>query len=356
MSQNQVFVDYAVNYLSSLAAEHEEVTHAYHLQIRRLASRPGLDTLRPVMFVEVLQEVLEDDQQEAKIRSAAFAALLAYLWRWRDYQRFRQVFDSYHDTFVEISLSLVALYQGMYDLSRISYPGGRQQAMESARIAKEKMPRMPGALNLFAEVIAIASERGDVADADLDQAMEAIERAIDIDPRYAKYYSNRARILAVKGRFDESYRDIDKAIELETSEYDEYLLRIANYESIRTSIQLMERSVEINRQAEAMRQEQERASKQLGSMRGETLTLLGLLAAVIAFVVPSVQLVSNLQSAEAGLLMTFMAGLILVVFGAFMELIQPGERWQRKGVLVVSIGLSMVLLASLVLWSGIVPE
>lgn len=356
MSQNQVFVDYAVNYLISLATEHEETSHEYHLQILRIPSRPGLDTLRNVTFMEVLEEIIEDEEQEAKVRSTAFAALLAYLWRWRDYQRFRQVFDSYHDIFVESSPSLVALYQGMYDLSRISNQGGRQQAMKSARDAKEAMPRMPGALNLFAEVIAIANERGDATDADLDQAMEAIQRAIDIDPEYAKYYSNRARILAVKGRYDESYRDVDKAIELETSEYDEYLLRIANYESIRTSIQLLERSVEINRQSDAMREEQERASKQLGSMRGETLTLLGLLAAVIAFVVPSVQLVSNLQSAEAGLLMTFMAGLILVVFGSFMELIQPGERWRRKGVLVVSIGLSMVLLASLILWSGIVPE
>lgn len=356
MSQNQVFVDYAVKDLSSLTAEHEEITHAYHLQIRNLSSRPGLDTLRPATFVDVLQEVIENEEQEENIRSAAFAALLAYLWRWRNYQQFRQVFDSYHDTFVDISPSLVALYQGMYDLSRISNQGGRQQAMKSARDAKEAMPRMPGALNLFAEVIAIASERGDVADADLEQAMEAIERAIDIDPGYAKYYSNRARILAVKGRYDESYRDIDRAIELETSEYDEYLLRIANYESIRASIQLLERSADINRQADAMRQEQDRASNQLSSMRGETLTLLGLLAAVIAFVVPSVQLISNLQSVEAALLMTFMAGLILVVFGAFMELIQPGERWRRKGVLVVSIGLSMILLASLVLWSGIVPE
>ncbi len=356
MSQNQAFINDAVDFLSSRATAHEEISHEYHLQIRRISTHSGLDVLPPGMFVDVLREIMEDEEQEGNIRSAAFAALLAYLWRWRNYQEFRKTFDKYRDLFVDISPSLVALYQGMYDLSRISNQGGRQQAIKSARDAKEAMPRMPGALNLFAEVIAIASERGDVADADLDQAMEAIERAIGIDPKYAKYYSNRARILAVKGRFDESYRDVDKAIELETSEYDEYLLRIANYESIRTSIQLMERSVEINRQADAMKEEQERASKQLGSMRGETLTLLGLLAAVIAFVVPSVQLISNLQSAEAGLLMTFMAGLILVVFGAFMELIQPGERWRRKGVLVVVIGLSMVLLASLVLWSGIVPE
>lgn len=356
MSQNQAFINDAVEYLSSLSGSREETAHEYHLEIRRLPSRPGLNLMPPGMFVEVMQEIIEDDRQEAKVRSAAFAALLAYLWRWRDYQQFRKAFDSYQEYFVNTSPSLVALYRGMYDQSQVSKQGGRQQALKSAQAAKEAMPRLPGALNLFAEAVAIAGVRGDATDEELNQAMDAIDKAIEIDPGYAKYYSNRARILAAKGRYDESYRDIEKAIELETSEYDEYLLRIADYQSIHTTIQLSERLTEISQQAEAMKREQERASKQVSSMRGETLTLLGLLAAVIAFVVPNVQLVSNLQSAEAGLLMTFMAGLILVVFGAFMELIQPGERWRRKGTWVVGIGLLMVLLACLVLWSGVVPE
>ena len=102
-----------------------------------------------------------------------------------------------------------------------------------------------------------------------------------------------------------------------------------------------------------MKQEQKRTREQMAAMRGETLTLLGLLAAVIAFVISSVQVMSNLQSVETGILMTIMAGLLLVVFGAFMELIQPGERWRRKSKWVVVIGAAIVILAGFGLWLGL---
>ena len=357
MAQNQAAFDCLVQYLSTLVEEHEETSQEYHLEIRRLPSRPGMDTLRARTFTEILKEITEGEEQsiEPKVRSAAFATWMTFLLRWRDYKHFRNVFDTYHNIFREVSPSLVSLYQGMRDLSQVSSKGDRQRAVKSAEEAMKAMPHMPGALNLYTEAMAISGERGDVMAEDLDQAMAAIEKAIDIDPAYAKYYANRARILALKKRYDESYRDIDKAMEMETSEYDEYLLRISNYESIRTFIQLEERSSEIEHQANEMKYEQDKAQKQLSSMRGETLTLLGLLAAVIAFVVPSVQLVSNLQSAEAGVLMTFMAGLILVVFGAFMELIHPDTKWRPKGLLVVGAGILLVTLAGLVLWSGRIP-
>ena len=336
-----------VDHLKSLVAEHAEDSHEYHLQIRNLPSLPSLDTYRHLRFMEVLREVVEDTRQEAKVRSAAFAALLAYLWRWRDYRLFRKVFDSYQELLVGISPSLVALYQGMYDLSQISKPGGRQQALLSAQAAKQKMPNTPSALNLFTEAVATRGERGFVPDEKLEEGRTAIDKAIDIDPKYAKYYANRARILSLQGLYDDAHQNIDKAIEIEP--FDEHTLwRVNSYESIRINIHIQQRSAEINVQSKEMKQEQERAREQLSSTRGETLTLLGLLAAVIAFVVPSVQFLGNLQSIEAGIMMTFMAGLILVVFGAFMELIQPGEGWRRKGKIVVGIGIFLVVIASIV--------
>lgn len=357
MEQDQDYVERAVEHLSKLVEEHEETSQDYHLEIRRLPSRPGLDTLSARTFTEVLKEIAEDEEQriEPKVRSAAFATWMTFLQRRRDYKDFREVFDTYCNIFREISPSLVVLYQGMYDLSKVSSKGNRQQAVESAKVAMKAMPDMPGALNLYAEAMAISGERGDVTGEDLDPALDAIEKAIDNDSKYAKYYANRARILALKKRYEESYRDINKAIEIETSESDDYQLRITNYEAIHTFIQLEERSSKIEHQAKEMKHEQEKAQKQLTSMRGETLTLLGLLAAVIAFVIASVQLMANLHSAEAGVLMTFMAGLILVVFGAFMELIHPDTKWRLKGLVVVGLGMLLVALAGLVLWSGRIP-
>lgn len=346
MSQNQFFIKDVVDNLSS-ATVLEETSHEYHLQILHILSLPTSEPYLYMTSEEALLEIMKDTKFEAGIRSAAFATCLTLLWRWRSYQQFRQVFDSYHDIFVENSPSLVALYRGMYDLSQISKPGGRQQALLSAQAAKESMPDTPSALNLFTEVVATRGERGLVSDEELEEGRTAIDKAIDIDPKYAKYYANRARILSLQGIYDDAHQNIDKAIEIEP--FDKYMLwRVYSYESIRVNISLQQRSAEINVQSKEMKQEQERAREQLSSTRGETLTLLGLLAAVIAFVVPSVQFLGNLQSIEAGIMMTFMAGLILVVFGSFMELIQPGERWRWKGILVVVIGILLAVIAGIV--------
>lgn len=340
MTQSPLLADH----LKSLLAEHAEDAHEYHLRIRNLPSLPGLDTYRPLRFMELLEEVAKDDRQEAKVRSAAFAALLAYLWRWRDYQQFRKTFDSHQEFFAKASPSLVALYRGMYNLSLVSNQGGGQRALKSAQVAKQSMPDTPSALNLFAEVVAIRGERGFVSDEELKEGRTAIDKAVGIDPKYAKYYANRARILSLQGTYDEAHQDIDKAIEIET--FDDYTLwRVNSYESIRLNIRLQQHSAELIVQSDEMKQEQERARRALGAMRGETLTLLGLLAAVIAFVVPSVQFLSNLQSIEAGIMMIFMAGLILVVFGSFMELIHPGDKWRRKSIIVVAIGFILLVIA-----------
>lgn len=360
MGQDQDYVERAVEHLSTLVVEHEETSQEYHRGIRDILPSSGSDPEDAIpvgQFTGVMKQIAKDEEQRIRVRSAALATWMTFLYRRRDYKDFRKVFDDHCDIFQKPKPSspLMVLYKGMYDLSKVSSKGNRQQAVESAKAAMKAMPDMLGALNLYAEAMAISGERGDVTGEDLDLALDAIEKAIDDDPEYAKYYANRARILALKKRYEESYRDINKAIEMETSESDDYQLRITNYEAIRTFTQLEERSSKIEQQANEMKHEQEKAQKQLTSMRGETLTLLGLLAAVIAFVIASVQLMANLHSAEAGVLMTFMAGLILAVFGAFMELIHPDTKWRLKGLIVVGLGILLVTLAGLVLWSGRIP-
>ena len=341
--------------LAEIVEEHEEHSHEYHLALRRFPYRPIPKGLQTYHLVEVLNIIAGDKEQEAEVRVAALATSLASLWRWRDYRQFRKVFDKYRSTFQAADSSLESLYQGMYDLSQVSSPGGFQQALDSASKAKNALPDTPGVLNLYTEVVAVIGERGGVDDMEeeLEQAMLAIEEAIGTDPKYAKYYANRARILTLQENYKKANQDIDKAIEIEPFD-DHTLWRVNSYDEIRIKILFQQRSTEINQQADKMKQEQERTRNQLTSMRGETLTLLGLLAAVIAFVVLSVQLVSNLQSTEAGVLMTFMAGLILVVFGAFTELIQPDKKWRTKGTVVVVIGVVLVILAGLVLL-GVIP-
>lgn len=367
MAQNQNHDPRIVKFLTWLVKTHEEHSHEYHLAIRTFLSSLSLPNDRLGDHpVGKLNAIAGDKEMKSRIRSAALATSLAILWRWRDYKQFREVFDKYRSTFQEGGSSLESLHKGMYDLSQVSSPGGLERALESAKEAKEALPNTPGALNLYAEVVAVIGERqrDGVEEGELEQAMASIKKAIETDSKYAKYYASRARIRALQGQDDKSYQDIDKAIEIEN--FDEHTLwRVNYYEEIRINVRLQQRSMGIRQQVDEMKdiyqqaneikREQERTRNQMAAMRGETLTLLGLLAAVIAFVVSSFQLMSDLQSVEIGILMTIMASLILVVFGTFVELIQPGERWRRKSKWIVLIGVVIVIIAGLVLWSGAIP-
>jgi len=63
--------------------------------------------------------------------------------------------------------------------------------------------------NTLVKLTALNLQKGDE-----ESAYENYERAIEIDPTNEDIYCNRAQVYAMKGRFDDSFKDFDKCIEL----------------------------------------------------------------------------------------------------------------------------------------------
>ena len=109
-----------------------------------------------------------------------------------------------------------------------------KQGLMLAHHNLKALPRTTGALHLFAETVAKIGElyRKNLPDRHMATALRMIERALNTDPSYAKYYATRARILTLLGRYDEAYNDVHKAVSLEPSDGKTYYLRISQYQMI----------------------------------------------------------------------------------------------------------------------------
>lgn len=71
-----------------------------------------------------------------------------------------------------------------------------------------------------------------------DSALYCVNKAIDIEPDYAKYYCTKARIVSIKHHFEEASELILKAIDKENSKKTDYALLIGNYQYYRILINI----------------------------------------------------------------------------------------------------------------------
>jgi tetratricopeptide (TPR) repeat protein len=178
-------------------------------------------------------------------------------------------------------------------------------------------------------------------DTEVADGERAVRKAISINPLYAKYHATLARLLVAQKRFTEAKDEITRAIELEPSTGSHYALRVGDYQDTRTSITFAERS-------EVLRQEQhdvlasfEHVRGQFEGLRLQVVELMGLLAAVIAFLVAGVQIATKMTLAPASALMGVVTGSLITSFAAFSLLFLPDRRI-RRGVALLVLGLVII--------------
>ena len=108
----------------------------------------------------------------------------------------------------------------------------------------ETFPDNAGFVHLFADVYATVCERADPSERAAlmekwgARAEEMIDRAIELDAKYAKYYCTKARILALRKKYREAEHSINRAIDLEDAQQTVDLIRMLGYQYHKTMIQV----------------------------------------------------------------------------------------------------------------------
>ncbi|WP_242424338.1 hypothetical protein [Frankia sp. EI5c] len=199
--------------------------------------------------------------------------------------------------------------QAEYYSSLDGEPANRQAALTFAPEAVRRLSSIPGVLHLAASVIADHHE----ADADADPRLllegeRLVRQAIALsNGTYPRYHATHARIATLRGAYGAARASIGRAIEEEDSSGAEYALRIGDYQLIRARILHAQ-------QAETLRAGQSEATAELRRIRAQILEIMGLLAAVIAFITTAANITAGQPPGPAAGLLTTAGGVTLLVF------------------------------------------
>lgn len=92
--------------------------------------------------------------------------------------------------------------------------------------------------NAFATICekCLPEDLKDIVDTWYDSALYCVNRAIQLEPDYAKFYCTKARIVSIKHHYEEASELILKAIDMEDSGKSDYALLIGNYQYYRIMI------------------------------------------------------------------------------------------------------------------------
>ena len=280
-----------------------------------------------------LRDVVGNRGEDKDVRYAAFYALNIYLRRYKEFAELRRVLEDYGDEFEDRPT-----YPHLRALYLQAVPGSGAEALHCATRALEKTPDHAGVLHHYAQLLVEEEEGADAPSEDrLKKAEDALERAIALtEGGYARYFATRGRLLALQGLYASAKQAIDVAIDKEKAGIGDYAIRVGEYQSLKLSIQIREGEHRLGKVLQAVSGTQRALQDRLDTTRVESIQLLGLLGAVIAFVVTSSQIATSADSfAQGGRLFTLVGGTIVVIFSAFAFVLQPVGGWR---VLRVAIG------------------
>ena len=148
------------------------------------------------------------------------------------YDKMKNIINRYHSTYERYPSSGHLL--GLFYLET-GEDLNRDKLIETTYKNRLKYDKNAGYVHLFADIIVTLYEKSspiDKADFCLkwfDIALSAVEGAIELDDKYAKYHCTKGRILAMAKKYDEAEKSINRAISLENSKKNDYTLRISNY-------------------------------------------------------------------------------------------------------------------------------
>lgn len=305
----------------------------FGIRVRASLGELDLDRLRTIID--------EPSAFSRDLRFRAFYAAQVKLRRSNRYTEHQQNVERYRSVFVDEPMFkfMLAEYYGDTTGDQAS----RDLAIRLAREACDELPQTPGVHHLLAEYLLESIELSvgdlseDVRQARLLEAESHVGTAISLSQsRYPKFFATRARIQSQLGMEDAALRSINVAIAEESAATEDGRARILGYQATR-------REIAGARLARSFRNEQESAVAEFRSLRGELLSLLGLLAAVVAFISTFTGIATSTIFPENVALILTTGGVILLVFVGFSTLFVRKPQTMQ---IVASVLLSFCLFAA----------
>ncbi len=221
-------------------------------------------------------------------------------------------------------------------------------ALEYARKSIQKIElsntNYPGFYNNFSEIVAISFENTIITDNSvLDEAISSINKAIMINPNYAKYYFTLGRLLIIYKDFNEAKNNLMKAIDLEDSSRKDYQMRISEYQDVLMKCSL---SISISKLEDSLNKyesSRKKLKKELDEMRNSIIEFIGFFAAIIALIITTVQISTNFNFTDAIKLIGFMIGGIIAAFSSLRIILNFSKKSILQMIIMCVLGIIFII-------------
>jgi len=310
-----------------------------------------IDKVNPLKLKTVLKEAL-DHCDDKRVCYAAFYGLNTLYRRNQDVTLLQRLFAEYGGKYTGFK---------SYDHLNVMFlmlKGDTRNIIEKAYKAMQKLSSHAGAIHDFAEIVVSVYEDEENAAAKeniknrwMDEALTAIDIAIELDVDYAKFYCTKGRILETLGRFNEARDYIKTAMDKEDSAGTNYARRIGNYQYYLLLIQANHHTQlladEINVYKNDMLEKQKEVLNKMEESKFKNLEFLGFFAALISFTIGSIQILNHQDFDSAVKLILILMGSTFCVFSGF-GVVLHGIKGKLSNIIIFVIGL-IVLFAVLVI-------
>lgn len=229
MNEDMEFINIAETFFSQLPPER---SREYEKQLTKFTEQYS-----NIKHLGVYTRMIEENHPNAY---EAFFCLCTIYRHNRDYTKLNSLLQSCNKFKKHLSYNhILAMYQ-VHSESFYDYDELLTMTCQDA----EMMENNSGYLHTFANAFATICEKCGENNCDniinewYELALKAVNKAIELEPQYAKYYSTKARIINLKGNYDEAIQLVMYAINLEKSERPDYALTISNYQYYRLYISM----------------------------------------------------------------------------------------------------------------------
>lgn len=328
----------------------EDTKRIYEIYVAKLVASKEITINR-------LKEIIKSNELSHKVRYSAFFALCTMYRRNKEYTLYGQILREYYELFKDFS-SYYHL-KAMYLVEVVQNEEDMRYAIEVADGAIISAPDNTGFLHSYAITVANAFEQSYMSiknNSDkelLDKALMYVNKAIDLEPDYAKFYSTRGRLKGINSLYKEAKAEINKALDMEDSSKDGYGIRIGDYQKHLLNINFKENVDSISKTFNSYENKIEELEKQvckaydeLESSKTRNLEFLGFFAALISFTIGSVQILSNQSFMDAARLILILGGSLLLVLGGF-GIILNGNKELKRSVIVWVLGILIITISLL---------
>ena len=330
--------DMLVEEFKKLSFENDSL---YTIKLRDLVINCSINQLQ-----ETYLPIICNKKYNKKVRFAAYYSVFIFYRRFEHHSLLYELVEMYSDQFDKYKLNSVVLSQYYkFKFLDTSDDFAIESAIKYAKLAVDNLNDNAGVLQNYAELVACALEvESSIGKEHLIEAIKCIDKAMLLLKNYPKHYCTKGRLVSWTGDYDTAKQYIRRAIDLESSDNKDSLIRIAQYNDYYIDIKtrevinkmsnhLVDAERTIYELSESNKENSKEIFAKLDVMQTKYLEQLAFFTGIIALILSVIEIVSSFSDFNevAGIIM-IMGGVLILCFGVLRCLItfhQDKIGWKR---------------------------